>query len=129
MDWKIGDYDSITINGHSLVKTQFYDICKDADGNKISVNDALKDWTKITCTFKGLDDAENVGPQTVALNFSLKTGVPNLKLDIKDVKVIENPNAAPEEPENPELPDSIIYYEDFEQQTDETIGNVITNRT
>ncbi|MBE6762347.1 MAG: hypothetical protein E7551_08720 [Ruminococcaceae bacterium] len=86
--WQIGDYASYTRNNYSILGgKQHYEAC-----DSKSPNEVYADWTKVTLSFTALDDDTNIGPQVVALSFSLPKAEDAdnpLKLDIKDVKFIE----------------------------------------
>ena len=139
--WQIGDLDPVSRNKYSSFSYNLYA----AVYSDTTVDQAFNGWTKVTYKFTGLASAENNGPETVAFYFSLpKDKTANAEgclFDIKDVKLIENPDAAPETPDEPEVPDEpenpvipeapegAVYYETFENQTDETVENIITNRS
>lgn len=85
--WTIGDYTSTRSNYSDfgdMIKSQYYSMCKDADGNVISPNVLLKDWTKVTMTFKAIEDDANQGPQVVAFNAAMGSGATGVVIDFKD---------------------------------------------
>jgi len=118
-DWKIGDYEPYTRSYFSSFESQHKDAC-----GGLSPNEVYKDWTKVTATFTAIEDENNVGPQVVAFSIGIKKGIAGLKLDIKDVKLVNKTVT-----NDVELPEGVIYFEDFENKTDATVGNIITNRT
>ncbi len=89
--WTIGDY-TFNRDGYSdtgeATKSQYYSHCKDADGNVISPNTLLKEWTTVTMTFTAIEDDENQGPQVVAFEASLFSGATGLAFDFKDFSLV-----------------------------------------
>lgn len=101
--WQIGDFDPIERKRFSSFADSLYaTACPGA-----TIDEVYNGWTKVTYKFTGLASAENDGPETVAFYFyvSKNTNAEGCFFDIKDVKLIENPNAAPETPEVPEEPE------------------------
>ena len=79
-DWKIGDYNALTRTAYSIYGSSHYKAC-----NNVSPNVVYSDWTKVTITFKAIEDDNNKGPQVVAISMGVSKGVANLKFEVKDV--------------------------------------------
>ena len=112
--WNVEGYEPKTRTGYSdtgyAKKTDvFYTLISTEDGTiPSSPNDVFSDWKKVTLEFTAEAETEgSTDPTFVVLQFrAMGSGLAaNVIYDIKDVKLIENSNAAPETPEEPEEPE------------------------
>ena len=101
--------------------------------NIVSEKDATEvytDWTKFTVKFKGLADEADETSQTAAFVFNfLNVGNTEIYFDIKDVKLVETKSEAPVAPpyKEPVAPEGAIYYESFEDDTDDSVAAFVQN--
>lgn len=85
-DWQIGDYEPYTVKRYSIFADQHYTVCADAAPEEV-----YADWTKVTATFTAIDDEANgaTGAQVVAFRIGIPSGIADLELDVKDLKLID----------------------------------------
>lgn len=113
----------------------FFNAANTTSGRIAVLNDAFKDWTDVSIKFTALADEEGETAQPVSISFAFDTKVAGYSYCVKDVEFIcakDNTVTEPENPEEPvvpETPEGALYYEHFENQTDEDVAEIITNRT
>ncbi len=125
--WNIDGYNTHTRTGYSDTgyhKSSALYGC--VGGSNVSLNNAFKDWKKVTLEFTAEAETEgSTEASVVVLQFRVQQAANDLMYDIKDVTLTETAPKIKPEPDH----SNAIFYEGFEAITQTELEALITNRS
>ena len=125
--WNVEGYNTHTRTGYSdtgYIKSSSLYGC--VGGSNVSLNNAFKDWKKVTLEFTAEAETEGAPEASVVvLQFRVQQAANDLMYDIKDVTLTVTAPKIKPEPDH----SNAIFYEGFETTTQTELEALITNRS